>query len=70
MNAQETELLSLQQRASTHPYNEAALLRRIDEIKASLGIAGKESRVKPVAETAEADLSEVETAVVTTKRKR
>ena len=64
------ELLSLQERAASHPYNEAVLLRRIGEIKAALGIAGKESRVKPVAETAEADLSEVETAVVTTKRKR
>jgi hypothetical protein len=70
MTPQEEELLSLQERAASHPYNEAVLLRRIGEIKAALGIASKESRVKPVAETAEADLSEVETAVVTTKRKR
>lgn len=70
MTPQEEELLSLQEQAASHPHNEAVLLRRIGEIKAALGIAGKESRVKPVADTAEADLSEVETAVVTTKRKR
>jgi len=70
MTPQEEELLGLQEQLWMHPHDKEALLRRIGEVKAALGIAGKESRVKPVAETAEADLSEVETAVVTTKRKR
>lgn len=69
MNAQETELLSLQQRAAAHPYNEAALLRRIEEIRATLGSSVLEDS-SSVPETAEADLSEVETAVIKTKRKR
>lgn len=70
MNPQETELMSLQERVASHPHNEAVLFRRIKEIETALGVTSKKSRVVQQPETAEADLSEVETAVISTKRKR
>jgi hypothetical protein len=71
IQALRNELADYKQRAAADPSNEtwSAGIKACEE-QLVLGGAGKESRVKPVAETAEADLSEVETAVVTTKRKR